>query len=181
MECVMPILALDGVSPHLPPIGDFWIAPDAQIIGKVRLGRGTSVWYGAVLRGDNEILEIGEETNIQDHCVLHTDAGVPFKIGNGCTVGHRAVLHGCQIGNNCLIGIGAIVLNGAVIGENCLIGANTLITEGKQIPAGTVVLGSPGKIVRTVTPEEIAAFRASALHYIETARRFDDLLSDSDL
>lgn len=177
----MPILALDGVSPHLPPIGDFWIAPNAYLIGKVRLGRGVSVWYGAVLRGDNEMIEVGDETNIQEYCLLHTDAGVPFKVGRGCTIGHRAVLHGVQIGDNCLIGIGATILNNAVIGDNCLIGANTLITEGKQIPSGSVVMGSPGKVIRNASPEEIAGMRASAAHYVETARRFDTLISESDL
>lgn len=177
----MPILALDGVSPHLPPIGDFWIAPDAYVIGKVRLGRGVSIWYGAVLRGDNEILEIGDETNIQEHCILHTDQGIAFKVGRGCTIGHRAVLHGCQIGDNCLIGIGATILNNAVIGDNCLIGAHTLITEGKQIPSGSVVMGSPGKIIRTASPEEIEAMRVSAAHYVVAGRRFNSELTDSDL
>ena len=177
----MPILALDGVSPHLPPIGDFWIAPSAYVIGKVRLGSGVSIWYGAVLRGDNELLEIGGDTNIQEMCLLHTDAGIPFKVGRGCTIGHRAVLHGCRIGDNCLIGIGATILNNAVIGDNCMIGAHTLITEGKQIPSGSVVMGSPGKIVRTTSPEEIEGMRVSAAHYVKSGRRFDAELSDSDL
>ncbi len=146
----MPVLALDGVAPHLPPIGSFWIAPSAYVIGKVALGRDVSVWFGSVLRGDNEILEVGEGTNIQENCVLHTDEGVPFKIGRGCTVGHRAMLHGCIVGDHCLIGIGATILNKAVIGDNCIIGAHALITEGKAIPAGSVVMGSPGKIVRTL-------------------------------
>ena len=107
----MPVLALDGFSPELPPIGEYWIAPDAYLIGKVLLGRNASVWFGSVLRGDNEPIEVGEDTNIQEHCVLHTDAGVPFKLGRGCTVGHRALLHGCIVGDNCLIGIGATILN----------------------------------------------------------------------
>ncbi len=177
----MPILALDGVSPKLPPIGDFWIAPDAYVIGKVSLGPGVSVWFGSVLRGDNELLEVGDETNIQEHCVFHTDEGLPFKVGRGCTIGHRALLHGCRIGDNCLIGIGATIMNNAVIGDNCLIGAHTLITEGKTIPAGSVVMGSPGKIIRTVSPAEIESFRASAHHYVEAARRFRTQLSESDI
>ena len=177
----MPILALDGVSPKLPPIGDFFIAPTAYVIGKVSLGRGVSVWYGSVLRGDNELLEVGDETNVQEHCVFHTDEGIPFKVGRGCTIGHRALLHGCRIGDNCLIGIGATIMNNAVIGDNCLIGAHTLITEGKTIPAGSVVMGSPGKIIRTVSPEEIAGFRASAHHYVEASRRFLTQLSEGDV
>ncbi len=177
----MPILALDGVSPNLPPIGDFWIAPDAYVIGKVSLGRGVSVWFGSVLRGDNELIEVGDDTNVQEQCVFHTDEGVPFKVGRGCTIGHRALLHGCRIGDNCLIGIGATIMNNVVIGDNCLIGAHTLVTEGKTIPAGSVVMGSPGKVIRTVSQEEIAGFRVSARHYVETARRFQNLLSESDL
>ncbi|HXW22604.1 MAG TPA: gamma carbonic anhydrase family protein, partial [Rhodomicrobium sp.] len=164
----------------LPPIGDFFIAPSAYVIGKVSLGRGVSVWYGSVLRGDNELLEVGDESNVQEHCVFHTDKGLPFKVGRGCTIGHRALLHGCQVGDNCLIGIGSTIMNHAVIGDNCLIGAHTLITEGKHIPEGSVVMGSPGKIIRTVSPEEIAGFRASAHHYVETARRFLTQLSEGD-
>ncbi len=177
----MPILALGGVSPKLPPIGDFWIAPNAYVIGKVSLGRNVSVWFGSVLRGDNELIEVDDDTNIQEHCVFHTDEGVPFKVGRGCTIGHRALLHGCRIGNNCLIGIGATILNNAVIGDNCLIGAHTLITEGKSIPAGSVVMGSPGKVVRTVSPQEVEGFRASALHYAENALRFRTQLSDGEV
>ena len=148
----MPILALDGVSPKLPPIGDFFIAPCAYVIGKVSLGRGVSVWYGSVLRGDNELLEVGDETNVQEHCVFHTDEGLAFKVGRGCTIGHRALL-----------------------------GAHTLITEGKTIPAGSVVMGSPGKIIRAVSPEEIAGFRASAHHYVEASRRFLTQPSEGDV
>ncbi|MFZ1110774.1 MAG: gamma carbonic anhydrase family protein [Rhodomicrobium sp.] len=173
------ILALDGVSPHLPPIGAYWIAPNAIIVGKVALGRDVSVWYGSVLRGDNELIEIGEGTNIQEHCVLHTDKGVPFKVGRGCTIGHKATLHGCIVGDNCLIGIGATILNGAAIGDNCIVGAHALITEGKSIPPGSVVMGSPAKIVRTLGPEEIEGLRASAAHYVQNARRFRTQLSEA--
>jgi carbonic anhydrase/acetyltransferase-like protein (isoleucine patch superfamily) len=174
----MPVLALDGVAPHLPPIGAYWIAPSAFVIGKVALGRDVSVWFGSVLRGDNELLEVGDGTNIQEHCVLHTDEGVPFRIGRGCTIGHRAMLHGCVVGDHCLIGIGASILNRAVIGDNCVIGAHALITEGKVIPPGSVVMGSPGKIVRTLSAEEIEGLRASADHYVKTARKFRTQLSE---
>jgi carbonic anhydrase/acetyltransferase-like protein (isoleucine patch superfamily) len=175
----MPIMALDGIAPHLPPIGDYWIAPNAYIIGKVSLGRNVSVWFGSVLRGDNELLEIGDETNIQEHCVCHTDAGVPFQIGRGCTIGHRALLHGCIVGDNCLIGIGATILNRAEIGDNCIIGAHALITEGKRIPSGSLVVGSPGKIIRTLGPEEIQGLKNSAAHYVENARRFHTHLTEA--
>ncbi|MGO9545068.1 MAG: gamma carbonic anhydrase family protein [Rhodomicrobium sp.] len=173
----MPVLALDGFSPELPPIGEYWIAPDAYLIGKVLLGRNASVWFGSVLRGDNEPIEVGEDTNIQEHCVLHTDAGVPFKLGRGCTVGHRALLHGCIVGDNCLIGIGATILNRTAIGEDCLIGAHTLLTEGKSIPPGSLVMGSPGKVVRPLSAEEIERNRWSARHYVENSRKFRDRLS----
>ena len=173
----MPVLALDGLTPELPPAGEYWIAPDAYLIGRVSLARDASVWFGAVLRGDNELIEVGEGTNIQEHSVLHTDAGVPFKLGRGCTVGHRALLHGCIVGDNCLIGIGATILNNVTIGENCLIGAHTLLTEGKSIPAGSLVMGAPGKVVRALSPEEIERIRWSAQHYIENFRKFQKALS----
>ena len=144
----MTIYVLDGLSPELPEEGRYWVAPDAAVIGRVRLGRNASVWFGAVLRGDNELIVVGENSNVQDHCVLHTDMGAPLTIGANCTIGHRAILHGCTVGDNSLIGMGATILNHAVIGRNCLIGANTLVTEGKQIPDGSLVLGSPGKVVR---------------------------------
>ena len=168
----MPVLALDDFAPELPALGEYWIAPDAYVIGQVSLGRNASVWFGSVLRGDNGLLEVGEDTNIQEHCVLHTDIGVPFKLGRGCTLGHRALLHGCIVGDNCLIGIGATVLNGTTIGDNCLIGAHTLLPEGKSIPPGSLVMGSPGKVVRALTDAEIARIRLSAKHYVENAQRF---------
>jgi carbonic anhydrase/acetyltransferase-like protein (isoleucine patch superfamily) len=175
----MPILALDGIAPELPPQGEYWIAPSAYLIGKVSLGRNASVWFGSVLRGDNELIEVGDDTNVQENCVFHTDAGVPFKLGRGCTVGHRALLHGCTIGDNCLIGIGATVLNNTQIGDNCLIGAHTLLTEGKSIPPGSLVMGSPGKIVRALTPGEIERIRFSAAHYVDNSRRFRLGLSEA--
>jgi len=168
----MAIYALDGISPELPPEGDFWIAPTAVLIGRVLLGREASVWFGSVLRGDNDPIEIGDGTNIQDMTMIHTDLGAPVRVGRGCTIGHRVTLHGCTVGDNCLIGMGATILNHAVIGDNCLIGAGALITEGKQIPAGSVVLGAPGKIARAVTASEIEGFQRSAAGYRANARRF---------
>jgi len=167
----MALLTLDGVSPTLPD-GFFWVAESAQVIGNVALGEAASVWFGAVLRGDNEPITVGARSNIQDLCVLHTDPGFPLVIGEGCTIGHRAILHGCTIGNNSLIGMGATVLNGAVVGENCLIGAGALVTEGKEIPAGSLVVGAPGRVVRTLTPDEIAGLRRSAERYVANARRY---------
>jgi carbonic anhydrase/acetyltransferase-like protein (isoleucine patch superfamily) len=176
----MPIQALDGIPPKLPPAGDYWIAPTAYVIGKVSLGRDVSVWYGSVLRGDNEWLEVGDGTNIQENCVFHTDMGVPFKVGRGCTIGHLALLHGCTLGDNCLVGIGATVLNNTVIGENCLIGAHTLLPEGKSIPPGSLVMGSPGKVVRALSSEEIERLRWTSVHYVENSRRFKAGLSDAN-
>ncbi|PUB19404.1 gamma carbonic anhydrase family protein [Yoonia sediminilitoris] len=151
---------------------DAWVAPGCHIIGRVRLGPLASVWFGSTLRGDNELIDVGEGSNIQENAVLHTDMGYPLTIGTGCTIGHKAMLHGCTIGNNSLIGMGATVLNGAVIGENCLIGAGALITEGKQIPYGSLVMGAPGKVVRELDEAAINALRASALNYQQNAARF---------
>ncbi len=154
-------------------LGDgHFVAPSASLVGSVELHHQSSIWFGAVIRGDNETIVIGENTNVQDGAVLHTDAGVPFSLGQDVTVGHQAMLHGCVVGENSLIGIQAVVLNGAVIGRNCLVGARALITEGKVIPDGSVVIGAPGKIVRQITPEEIAWMRGNAAHYVENARRY---------
>ena len=174
----MPLYRLDDARVELPASGDAWIAPNAVLIGRVRLLSEASVWFGAVLRGDNELISIGERSNVQDGCVLHTDMGYPLTIGPDCTIGHQAMLHGCSIGRNSLIGIGAIVLNGAVIGDNCLIAAGALITERKQIPAGSMVMGSPGKVVRQLRPEEIAGMSVSAAHYVENWRRYARGLSE---
>jgi carbonic anhydrase/acetyltransferase-like protein (isoleucine patch superfamily) len=166
----MSIYALDGLRPR---IGEgSWIAHNATIIGDVRVGRFVSIWYNAVIRGDNEPIEIGDGTNIQDGSVLHNDEGVPLTIGANVSVGHMAMLHGCTIGDGCLIGIHSVVLNNAVIGNDCLIAANALIPEGKIIPDRSLVVGSPGRILRTLTDEEIARMRANARHYIDNARRF---------
>lgn len=172
----MAMFALDGRSPVLPD-GFCFVAETATVIGNVVLEDDASIWFGAVLRGDNEAVVIGRGSNVQDLCVLHTDEGFPLTIGSGCTVGHRAILHGCTIGHDSLIGMGATILNGARIGDNCLIGANALVTEGKHIPDGSLVVGAPGKVVRTLGPEEIAGLRRSAEHYVANARRFATGLS----
>lgn len=168
----MTVYALDGVAPELPPAGSFWIAPSATVLGKVRLRDQASIWFGAVLRGDNEWIEIGERSNVQDNCMLHTDIGFPLVVGPDCTIGHLAILHGCTIGPGSLVGMGATVLNGARIGRECLIGANALVPEGREIPDGTLAVGSPAKIVRELRPEEREQLRLSALGYAANARRF---------
>lgn len=170
--------ALDGVAPELPVGGDVWIAPGAQVIGRVRLEAGASVWFGAVVRGDNEPIVVGAGSNLQEHVVLHTDPGFPLTIGPECTVGHKAMLHGCRIGAGSLIGMGATVLNGAVIGENCLIGAGALIPEGREIPDGALVMGMPGKVVRSLDTAAIEGLRASARHYRANAKRFQAGLTE---
>ncbi len=152
--------------------GEYFIAESATVIGNVLLRPNASVWFNAVIRGDNELVTIGENSNVQDGCVLHTDPGSPLVIGSHVTIGHKAMLHGCTIGDNSLVGINAVVMNDAKIGRNCLIGANALVTEGKEIPDNSMVLGSPGKVVRELTPQQIEGLRTSALHYVENARRF---------
>ncbi len=166
----MSLYALGDAKPDVAD--DAWVAPGCHIIGLVALAARSSVWFGATLRGDNELISVGEGSNIQENCVLHTDMGFPLTIGAGCTIGHKAMLHGCTIGQNTLIGMGATVLNGAVIGENCLIGAGALITEGKQIPDGSLVMGAPGKVVRMLDDAQINGLKASALHYQQKAARF---------
>ena len=158
--------------PQFPDDGDYWVAPDANVIGKIHLNTGASVWFGATLRGDNEWIDIGAGSNVQENSVLHTDIGFPLTIGRNCTIGHNAILHGCIIGDQSLIGMGAIVLNGAQIGRNCLIGAGALITEGKIIPDNSLVVGAPGKVVRSLTEAEIEGLLASATGYQTNMRRF---------
>ena len=166
----MTLYALDGERPDIAV--DSWIVPEASVIGKVVIETSVSVWFGASLRGDNEVIWISEGTNVQENCVLHTDMGFPLSIGAGCTIGHKVMLHGCTIGENTLIGMGAIVLNGSRIGKNCLIGAGALITENKIVPNGSLVMGAPGKVVRELDNKTIMGLRASALHYQENMRRF---------
>ena len=164
------IYALDGVAPEVDP--EAWVAPGAHVMGRVVLGPGVGVWFGAVLRGDNEPIVVGEATNIQENAVLHTDMGFPLTIGRDCTIGHKAMLHGCTIGEGTLIGMGAVVLNGARIGRGCLIGACALITEGKEIPDGSLVMGSPGRVVRQLDEAARARLLASAAGYRANAARF---------
>ncbi|WP_238366610.1 gamma carbonic anhydrase family protein [Mesobacterium pallidum] len=164
------IYELDGIAPKLA--GDAWVAPDANVIGNVVLEAGASVWFGSTLRGDNEEIRLGAGSNIQENCVCHTDPGYPMSIGPGCTIGHKVMLHGCTIGENTLIGMGAIILNGAKIGRNCLIGAGALVTEGKEIPDGSLVMGAPGKVVRQLDEAAIEGLKRSARHYQDNAKRF---------
>ena len=166
------IYALEGHTPMLDPDGTVWVAPDANVIGKVILESKSSVWFGTTIRADHEEIRVGSGTNIQENCVLHIDKGFPLTVGRNCTIGHKAILHGCTIGDNSLIGMGTTVLNGAKVGKNCLIGAGALVTEGKKIPDGSMVLGAPGKVVRELDAEAIQALEASALHYQENAARF---------
>ncbi|MCB0736020.1 MAG: gamma carbonic anhydrase family protein [Bacteroidetes bacterium] len=151
---------------------DVFIAPDAQVFGRVRLGKSSSVWFGAILRGDSDWITIGERTNIQDGCIVHVDPGVPVTIGKGCVLGHAAIAHGCTIGDNSLIGMRATVMNRAVIGKNCIIGSHALVTEGKVIPDNSMVLGSPGKVVRTLTDAEVEGIKRNAAHYVELAKKY---------
>lgn len=157
-----------------------WIAPTAVVIGNVRLEAGASVWFGAILRGDNELIHIGANSNVQDGTVLHTDPGSPLTIGTGVTIGHNAMLHGCEVGDYSLIGINAVILNGAKIGRHCIIGANSLIGEGKEIPDGSLVMGSPGRVVRELTPAQKQLLAASAEHYVKNAQRYAADLSEQD-
>ncbi|HEV7344619.1 MAG TPA: gamma carbonic anhydrase family protein [Devosia sp.] len=166
----MPTYTLDGVAPHIDPRA--WIAPNATLVGKVIIHSEVGIWFGVVARGDNEAITVGQRSNIQENTILHTDMGFPLTIGQGCTIGHKAMLHGCSIGNNTLIGMGATLLNGSRIGNNCLIGAGTLITEGKEIPDGCLVVGAPGKIVRKLDEAAIADLQRSANGYVQNARRF---------
>ncbi len=168
----MAIWELDGVRPDLPEAGHYWVAPSAEVIGRVRLKRDASVWFGAVLRGDNEWIEIGERSNVQDLSVLHTDMGFPLVIGPDCTIGHKVTLHGCTIGANTLIGMGATILNGAVIGDNSLVGAGALVTEGKVFPDNSLIVGAPAKAIRTLDAAAVARLGASAASYVGNARRF---------
>ncbi|NNC37410.1 MAG: gamma carbonic anhydrase family protein [Acidimicrobiales bacterium] len=163
---------LDGVAPTLADDDSVWIAPNASVIGDVHLASKSSVWFGVVIRCDNEPIHIGARSNVQDNSVLHSDPGMPLKIGEGVTVGHKAMLHGCTIGNNSLIGIGATVLNGAVIGENCIVGAHALITEGKVIPDNSLVVGAPGRVMKTLGDHEVAMLNGSAEVYVQNAKRF---------
>jgi carbonic anhydrase/acetyltransferase-like protein (isoleucine patch superfamily) len=168
----MAIYALDDESPELPADGLYWVAETATVVGRVRLHSEVSIWYGSVLRGDNEWIDIGSHSQIQDNCTLHTDPGFPLSIGQDCVIGHNVVLHGCAIGDKTLIGMGAIVLNGAKIGANCLVGAGALITEGKEFPDGTVILGAPAKAVRETDEKARAMIARAAEVYVKRWKRY---------
>jgi carbonic anhydrase/acetyltransferase-like protein (isoleucine patch superfamily) len=168
----MPIYSLNGVTPKLPPKGRFWIAPGARVIGKVILHDEVSVWFGAVLRGDNDAIEVGARSNIQDKAMVHVDPGFPVSIGKGCTIGHHAIVHGCSIGDRSLIGMGATVLNGARIGADCLVGANALVTEGKIFEEGSLIVGAPARAIRKLDAASIAELRRPSENYLANWRRF---------
>ncbi|MFD2648211.1 gamma carbonic anhydrase family protein [Devosia albogilva] len=173
----MPLYVLDGIAPEIDP-DVAWIAPTAVLVGRIIVRADAGVWFGVVARGDNEPIVIGARSNVQENVVLHTDMGFPLTIGEGCTVGHKAMLHGCTIGDNTLIGMGATVLNGARIGRNCLIGAGALVTEGKEIPDNSLVVGAPGKVIRELDEAGIQRLRNSADGYVRNARRFASGLSE---
>jgi len=168
----MAIYELDGQKPELPSDGRYWVAETATVIGRVRLMTDASIWFGSVLRGDNEPIVVGAGSNIQEGVMIHTDPRYPVRIGEGCTIGHHAIIHGCIIGENSLVGMGATILNGARIGRNCLIGANALITEGKKFPDNSLIVGSPAKVIRTLDDEAVEKLKQSALRYIENWKRF---------
>ena len=168
----MPLYALNGEAPTVPEKDEFWIAPDAHVIGKVKLGTNTGIWFGAVLRGDNEPITIGANSNVQEGAMVHVDPGFPVEIGEGCTIGHHAIIHGCSIGSNSLIGMGSTVLNGAKIGNNCLVGAGALVTEGKEFPDGSLIVGVPAKFVRKLDEKTIKGLKNSALGYVQNWRDF---------
>jgi carbonic anhydrase/acetyltransferase-like protein (isoleucine patch superfamily) len=168
----MPIYALDDATPDLPPEGDYWVAPTAVLIGKVRLLKGASVWWGCVLRGDNDWITIGENSNVQDNSVIHVDPGQPVTVGANCTVGHRAILHSTTVGDGSLVGMGSTLLNRSRIGKNCLVGANTLVTEGKEFADGVMILGAPARVARELNEMELAGLKMSAAGYVHNHQRF---------
>ena len=177
----MTLYRFEGYEPALPEGDDFWIAPDANIIGKVIVETACSIWFGATLRGDNEPITVGAGSNIQENCVLHTDIGYPLTIGKNCTIGHKAILHGCTLGGQTLIGMGATILNGAKIGNNCLIGAGALVPEGREIPDGSLVMGMPCKVIRELDDAAIKGLLDSAKGYQEKMRRFRDTMKQASL
>jgi len=168
----MPLYSLDGLAPRTPGEGKYWVAPDAHVIGNVVVGEDVGIWFGAVLRGDNEAITLGAETNIQEHAMLHTDMGFPLTTGRGCTVGHGAILHGCTLGDHVLVGMGAVVLNGAKIGAGSLVGAGALVTEGKEFPENSLIVGSPARAIRTLDEKALAGLKGSAAGYARNWKRF---------
>jgi len=168
----MPIYALGEFSPSLPAPDRYWVEPDANVIGKVNLGEDVGIWFGATLRGDNEPITVGARSNLQEGVMVHTDPAFPVSIGSDCTIGHHAIIHGCTIGDNSLVGMGATILNGAKIGRNCLVGANALVTEGKEFPDNSLIVGSPAKAIRVLDNEAAAKLTDSAARYVENWKRF---------
>jgi carbonic anhydrase/acetyltransferase-like protein (isoleucine patch superfamily) len=173
----MPLFAIDGIAPELPQGGEYWIAPTAVLIGRVRLKKNASVWFGAVLRGDNEWITIGENSNVQDNAVIHTDPGQPVTVGEGVTIGHGVILHSATVGDHSLIGMGATLLNRARIGSYSVVGANALVAEGKEFPDGSLIVGAPARLVRALTEEQKHQLNASAETYGENAKRFREGLT----
>jgi carbonic anhydrase/acetyltransferase-like protein (isoleucine patch superfamily) len=176
----MPLYALGDLMPKTPDPGRYWLAPDASVIGQVEIGEDVGIWFGAVLRGDNEPILVGRRTNIQEGAMVHTDPRFPVSIGEGCTIGHHAIVHGCTIGDNSLVGMGATVLNGARIGKNCLVGANALVTEGREFPDGSLIIGSPARAIRTLDEAAIDGLRRSATNYVANWQRFSRELKRCD-
>ena len=170
----MTLYALADARPEVSP--DTWVAPDANVIGKVTLGPEASVWFGSTLRGDNEMITVGRGSNVQENCVFHTDMGYPLTVGEDCTIGHKVMLHGCTIGDGSLIGMGATVLNGAKIGKDCLVGAGALVTEGKEFPDGSVIMGAPARVVRDLDDKARAMLALGATHYQDNMRRYREEL-----
>ena len=168
----MPLYEFAGKRPQLPADGSAWVAPSADLIGDVQLGADASVWFGAVIRADNTAIIVGARSNVQDGAVIHSDPGTPATLGQDCTIGHRAVLHGCTLGDRVLVGMGAVILNGAMIGDDCLIGAGALVTEGKVFPAGSLIVGAPARAIRALSPEAIAGLKASAQLYVAKKTAF---------
>ena len=168
----MPIYSLSGDAPEFPEIGRYWIAETAVLIGRVRLKRDTSIWFGAVLRGDNEWIEIGERSQVQDNATLHTDPGFPMVIGSNCVIGHNVMLHGCTVGDNSLIGMSATVLNGAKIGNNSLVGAGAVVTEGKSFPDNSLIVGAPARVIRTLDEKAVALIRGGADIYVRRSKDY---------
>ena len=168
----MPLYSLGDRVPETPAPDRYWIAPDANVIGAVTIGEDVGIWFGTTLRGDNERITVGRGTNIQEGVMVHSDPGFPATIGEGCTIGHHAIVHGCTIGDNSLIGMGATVLNGAKIGRNCLVGANALVTEGKEFPDNSLIVGSPAKVIRTLDDAAVEGLRRSAENYVANWKRF---------
>jgi carbonic anhydrase/acetyltransferase-like protein (isoleucine patch superfamily) len=176
----MPIYEFDGQAPEFPGADEYYVADTAVLIGRVRLRREASVWFGAVLRGDNEWIELGERSQIQDNATLHTDPGFPLVIGRNCVIGHNVILHGCTIGDDCLIGMGAIVLNGARIGRNCLVGAGSVVTEGKTFPDNSLIVGAPGRAIRTLDDKARAMIREGADIYVQRWKQYANTLKRID-